>query len=63
LSIDVSHVEEVEVRSEDAFGGRGALEFGDEARNSPHLWPLSRGERGNGSEKISGSRSGLCGAA
>src|SRR6266496_2018396 len=57
LGINVCYFEEVEVRGENPFGGRGALEFSDQ----PHPHPLSLQEREvaaalEGGEKISRCR-------
>ena len=57
LGVDVGHLEEVEVRGENPFGGRGTLEFSDQARAGCEAAALDCGE------KISRRRRRLCGAA
>ena len=57
FSVDIRHLEEVEVRGENPFGGRGTLEFSDQARVSPEAAAL------DGGKKISGRRRRVCGAA
>jgi hypothetical protein len=57
LSVDVRYLEEVEVWSKDPFGGRGTLEFSDQAGVSPEAAALYCGE------KISRQRRRVCGEA
>jgi hypothetical protein len=61
LSIDICHLEEVEVWNKNPFRGRGALELSNQRYSHPRT--LSDGERGKRCKKTPWCRSSLRGAA